>query len=498
MLITTITTFFLLTGCEELNINNSLLCPVKIITPEYEILETLKNRKYKKPDISLVKPNSKGSVITSLKNDSCAAIFYKTTEKNLKNTNDLTMAIFYKDLHNKWRYYLDIPLTSESLDCVFTIKNLKENSEFLIVGAIKNNKKICYIYDCSTKNLKKLYSFNYKYIAPIDIKLDGNFELFVISKEKQKSQFQKENIVIDENANKAIEESIKNNEKKYRKNKNDIALVMNISKNCININLGTSFEKFDCKYFEITNSVFNANTFSCPCLFLDTQLKKTYYTISRWFLFKENEIIYDFQFNNPYSLETPRAFPFFYDVDSDKKIEFPHTYLFEGYNLKNTNKLEEEGIQYPQKTLWFKYNYKKDNTNGKFKIEKNLFKKTYSNYIYKYAIELPEKWLKNFENKNDKVSAKYLNENQDIEFFVYKENKDSNYNFLENDKEKLLTIKVDYIFKEREYEKNDFFVLHVDGKLGYFAKIHENLKISNPELKLTKKEVKDMFFTFNN
>ena len=487
----------MLTACEELNINNSLLCPVKIITPEYEICEALKNKKYKKTDISLVKPNSKDLLITTFNNGNSAAIFYKTLEKNSKNTNDLTMAIFCKNPNNKWKYYLDIPLTSEALDRVFTVRNQKENSEFLVVGAIKNNKKTCYIYDCSTKNLKKLYSFTYKYITPIDIKLDGNSELFVIAKDKQKSQLEKDNIVISENVNKAIEESLKINEKKHYTTKMDIALVMNISKNCININLGTGFERFDYKNFDITNSVFDSSTFGYPCLFLDTQLKKTYYIISRWFLFKENEIIYDFQFNNSYSLETPRAFPFCCDIDSDKKLEFPHTYLFDGYNLKNTNKLEEEGIQYPQKTFWFKYSYK-DGAKGKPKIERNLFKKTYSNYIYKYAIELPEKWLKNYEDKNDKVSAKYLNEKQDIEFFVYKEDEKSNYNFLENDKEKLLTLKVDYIFKEREYERNGFFVVHVKGKLGYFAKIHENLKISKPELKLTKEEVKNMFFTFKN
>ena len=229
----------MLTACEELNINNSLLCPVKIITPEYEICEALKNKKYKKTDISLVKPNSKDLLITTFNNGNSAAIFYKTLEKNSKNTNDLTMAIFCKNPNNKWKYYLDIPLTSEALDRVFTVRNQKENSEFLVVGAIKNNKKTCYIYDCSTKNLKKLYSFTYKYITPIDIKLDGNSELFVIAKDKQKSQLEKDNIVISENVNKAIEESLKINEKKQYITKMDIALVMNISKNCININLGT-------------------------------------------------------------------------------------------------------------------------------------------------------------------------------------------------------------------------------------------------------------------
>ena len=106
------------------------------------------------------------------------------------------------------------------------------------------------------------------------------------------------------------------------------------------------------------------------------------------------------------------------------------------------------------------------------------YKNTYINYKHKYGINLPERW-------NEKVTAKYKNDNQDIDFFIYNDS-------LKNNSQKLLTIKVCYDIDEKN--ENDLLTLKEKNKIFYKANIYKNSEIVDSNLKLTEQELKKIFF----
>ena len=123
----------------------SIITPTECNNEEYDIYNILKNSTYFKSRVFLEMPESKTkkSAITFLKNKKLAVLFYSTKEKN-----GVQMAIFSKK-KNKWKYFLNIPLDATKLDTILTVKNKKENKEYLVVGTIKNSEKTYNIYNNS-------------------------------------------------------------------------------------------------------------------------------------------------------------------------------------------------------------------------------------------------------------------------------------------------------------------------------------------------------------
>ncbi len=375
------------------------------------------------------------------------------------------MAVFSRE-KEKWQYVLDIPLTGNKLDKVLTLKNKNENSEFLIIGTIKDSEKIYNVYTCKTENFKKIYSSNYNFLTLCDVNLNENPKLITLGEDFSNFELNDYNVKISENIN----EKLKSNKK------NKYFMVNEITENGVKI---LNCEKFE--HYAYANNVekyeFNSTTLNCPCLFLTLSNKdsKNYAKYNFVLNFSNNNIkikaVENVSYKDLYQT-------YFFDINKDKKLEIANNKLFPGYPLENL-RLKKENPN-PFITTWGDLTQ-----NNEFSIkqqENKEFSNTYIDFEHEYGLKLPERW-------KNKVTAKFKNNNKNIDFFVYE-------NSLKKDSQKLLTINLDYSLNKETLE-NGFFILSKNKNITYVASIYPNLKIKDENLKITKKELKNMFFKIN-
>ena len=461
--------------------NNELLESLFFENEEYDIYKTLKSSVYLSSSIFLETPEikTKNSAITFLNDKKSAILFYNTKEKN-----NLKMAFFSKKNTN-WEYILDIPFGNMKLEKILTMKNEKEKSEFLIVGLKNKKEKIFYIYSVENEDIKEIFSNTYNIMTLCDPDLNGNLKLITLSHIPTEAKKNKYKIKVDENIEKKFEKQKENNNntENNRKINKNIFLIISIKKNEIKIEdckAGINDPTFNIN--KIMEEKFDTNTLGSPCLFLS--LEKSIITGEN----TKTTFILDFN-KNSFKLKIPYISNFknenmapisFLDINKDKKLEFLFTKPFPGYYLKKKKKISSQQRPYITTFTNIEKN-EKENSNFRILLDEKIneeYKNTYINFKHKYGIKLPERW-------NDKVTAKYKNDNQDIDFFIYKNSK-------KNDSQKLLTIEVCYNINDKE--DKDFFTLKEKEKISYRAKIYKNLKITDPNLKLTEEELKKIFF----
>lgn len=478
---------FFLTSCNLLKDNN-ILAPLNLSSEEFKIYNTLKESTYFKSNIILKIPNSKEkkSAINFL-NNNLAVLFYTTKEKK-----EIQMAAFFKK-NNQWNYFLDIPLKGSSLDTVLINKDEKTNLNFLIIGTIKNSEKICNIYSFNSNSFKKIYSFTYHQLFIHDVDSDGVKEVVAfcdIPKDFNKNKYK---VLAEESfKEKAKEEKeVAINTRSYKNLKKEnlnCILVFNLLKDGIKLkNIKQTFI-FHRDNMEILEHKFDTNTLKCMSLFLNTKfivdpLKKQLYILK----FKKNEIeiclpCYKIP-NNIIDSMSPITFK---DINNDNKLEVILSKPFVGYSYGEILANNTYSTPIPYITYWLNPKDETQKSVSKhikiINCEKNEeFKETYVDYNHNFGIKLPKRWKK-------KVSAKCKNDNI-VEFFVFK-------NSLEQDSEKILSITVDYSINKEKMEKG-FFVLKEKDSIIYTANLFENLKISDPSLKISKKELEKMFFMLN-
>ncbi len=374
------------------------------------------------------------------------------------------MAVFSKE-KEKWRYVLDIPLAGNNLDKVLTLESKKNNTEFLIVGTIKNSEKNYDIYTCKTENFKKIYSSNYNFLTLCDVNLNGSPKLITLGDAFNNFEINKYNLKISENLN----EKLKSDKKiKY-------FTINEINEDGVEI---LNCEKFE--PFYRTNNVekyeFNSTTLNSPCLFLTLNNKDSKnYNKSNFVLnFSNNSLnikaVEDFNHDNLTQTS-------FFDINKDNKLEIANNKPFPGYSSENLKFKKETPI--PFITVWGNLIEKNNLISQQ---ENKEFSNTYIDFEHEYGLKLPERW-------KNKVTAKFKNNNKNIDFFVYD-------NSLEKDSQKLLTINLEYSLNKETLE-NGFFILTKNKNISYIANIYPNLKIEDKNLKITKKELKDMFFKIN-
>ncbi len=479
-----------LSGC-FISDNNDILLPPECVNEEYAIYNLLKKSVYIKSKIFLETPKNtnKNSAITFLNDKNTAVLFYNTKEKN-----NLHMAVFSKQ-EKTWRYVLDIPLTGTILDTVLTTKNPKENTEFLIVGTDKNSEKIYNIYNCDIKNFRKIYSSNYSFLTLYDVNSDGVEELISLSEIPQDFTKNKYNLKINEDIQpRIIEYENKNDYKNFSSYKNQgLFLVNSILKDGVRIiNCKPGIDSILTKSSEISNYTFNDKTLNGLCLFILTKNVDYKNVIVTSILNFSNNDFFIYQIDTMNRTHPYNSF-LFGDINKDSRLEFSFKFPLPGYSdeegfLKKINKQME--IPYISRWRIINEMEKNHEENNFFKPLKYLktrdvdddYKNTFINYNHNYGIKFPDRWL-------NKVTAKYKNNTENIDFFIYQ-------NSLQKDSQKLLSIKVTYSTDKNNFQ-NDFFKLYEKNGITYSANIYPNLKLSDPSLKISKKELENIFFTLD-
>ena len=486
---------FYLTGC-SLTTDSSLLTVPVFENEEYLIYNTLKNSIYSNSGLFLDVPENKKSAITFLNNRNSAVLFYNTKEKG-----NLKMALFNK-INSTWKYVLDIPLGNVKLLDVLTTKNKKENTEFLIVRTKKNKEKIYTIFNVDGKNINKLFSNTYNYINLFD-KQNGEDKTLIALVDYISLSKMKENKNIE--ITKELENEINSFEKESKEKNKDpekkntflgkaIYLFINLHKNKIKIidyNDAIDYSN----YIDLKNPVceiFNTKTLDAPALFLAfPRIVDDTYKNARAIYFKDNSFkIIELE---AYTIATPPTIPIL-DIDKNGDLKMISTFPMNGYksrfslkydmnliknqpyfcniyDIHNAEKKEMENAR-----NWFIANV----TYGRIHRPIHL---AYINSNHKYGIKFPKDW------RSADFTAKYKNDNQDIDFFLWEDS-------LEKDSQKFLSISVDYISNENK-KNNDYFVLAKKDNLVYYANVYENAKLDKPEYKLTRKQLKDLFFTID-
>lgn len=472
-------------GCSSSK-NDELLEPLFFENEEYSVYKTLKDSIYLNSNLFLETPEikTKHSAITFFNNKNSAVLFY-----NIKEKNSLKMAFFSKK-NSKWNYILDIPFGNMKLEKILTTKNNKDQSEFLIVGLKSRKEKIFHIYSIEHDDMKEIFSNSYNIMTLCDSNLDGNLNLVTLCDVPTELLKNKYNIKIEEDIEKKLKKqkeilNIEKNIKNTNKTNRNIFLVISLNKNGIKIE--------DCKegihspIFNINKIVdenFNVKTLNTPCLFLC--LEKSNLTGEK----TKETFILDFNKNSSrvripfiHELKNENIAPVsFLNINKDKKLKFISTKPFPGYSMEKLKKISSQ--QQPFITIFSdisKIEKQNNDTNDEMFVNIKTdeeYKNTYINYKHKYGINLPERW-------NEKVTAKYKNDNQDIDFFIYNDS-------LKNNSQKLLTIKVCYNIDEKN--ENDLLTLKEKNKIFYKANIYRNSEIVDSNLKLTEQELKKIFF----
>lgn len=478
-----------LTGC-PLTRSSSLLEAPFFENEEYEIYNTLKNSIYSNSSLFLDIPENKKSAVTFLNNKNSAVLFYNTKEKS-----NLKMALLNKTNSN-WKYVLEIPLGNVKLLDVLVAKNKEENSEFLIVGTKKNKEKIYTIFNVEGKSINKLFSNTYNYMTLFD-KQNGEDKTLValvdyVSLSKMKEN---ENIKISED----LENEINSYEKELKeKNHNQeemnrflgkaMYLFINLHKNKIEITNYLESLAYS-NFIDIKNpicEIFNTKTLNTPTLFISFPDKekneyKNYYAI-----YYKNNSFYGLQItctNNHDSMS-------FLDMDKNNKLKYVEHINLQGYNYQENLKPNYNWVNLKQPCLAEIFDIdgakiKESAPRGWFILFPDRNKKISAciNPNHKYGIKFPKDWFPR------DFSAKYKNDNQDIDFFLWDGS-------IEKDSQKFLSISVDYASNENK-KNDDCFVLAKKDNLVYYANVYENSKLDNPKYKLTRKQLKDLFFTID-
>ncbi len=490
-----------LSGCKTFNIKEGIIVLPKYENEEYEIFNALKNSTYFKSNIAVETPKrkQKNSSITFLNNDT-AVIFYNTKEKN-----NLTMAILTKKT-NGWKCFLKVPFTNSNLEEVFVVKDEENKTDFLIVGTSsgENENKTYEIYSYDEQNFFKITSMKCVFLTVCDIDGDGKEELVFFKAINEDLNNIEDYVNLEEDMKKGIKNTYNEHKKSihpYDEKKDGILyffLYAKLSKNEILIKKSECDHTFF--YFknnDIINEYWYDNeNFNFPVLFIsiknrfedrfsansnslnilyfhNERLKREYIRTNI-----ENPID-DFYFIKHFLDEN------YAKLSGCNKTFIAQNMLFPGYqsiklyyNKKIpyiTNWLD---IKFDEKIEEIK-NHLENKWQSSFKTkELKNFKNTYVDYFHKFGIKLPKRW-------EQKVSAKYINKNRDIDFFIFEN--------LEEDSKKLLTLKTEFL--ETKDLNKDFFKLAEKGNIKIMANIYKNQKNLDPALKLTEKELKEMFFT---
>ncbi len=481
-----------LTGC-PLTTDSSLLKAPVFENEEYEIYNTLKNSIYSNSSLFLDIPENKKSAITFLNNKNSAVLFYNTKEKN-----NLKMALFNKT-GSTWKYVLEIPLGNAKLLDVLTTKNQKENSEFLIVGTKKNKEKIYTIFNIKGKNINKLFSNTYNYITLFD-KQNGEDKILMalvdyISLSKMKKN---KNVIISEN----LENEINSYEKTLKEKDNleetnrflgkAMYLFINLNKDKIEITDYLESYAYG-NYIDLKNpisEIFNTKTLDAPALFLSFSRKEQDKCKSYYAIYYKNNSYYGLQI----SITTDPCSVSFLDIDKNNKLKYVEYSNLQGYDFQKNLKPNYNWASLKQPCLAEildidNAKIKETSFPGWFSLTRNYVEEKNTKILacinsnHKYGIKFPKDWLiQNF-------SAKYKNDNQDVDFFLWDGS-------LEKDSQKFLSISVDYASNENK-KNDDYFVLAKKDNLVYYANVYENSKLDKPQYKLTRKQLKDLFFTID-
>lgn len=485
---------FYLTGC-SLTTDSSLLKAPVFENEEYLIYNTLKNSIYSNSSLFLDIPESKKSAITFLNNRNSAVLFYTTKEKS-----NLKMALFNKT-DSTWKYVLDIPLGNVKLLGVLTTKNKEENSEFLIVGTKKNKEKIYTIFNVEGKNINKIFSNTYNYINLFD-KQNGEDKTLIALVDYISLSKMKENKNVE--ITKELENEINSFEKESKEENKDpekknaflgkaIYLFINLHKNKIKV---TDYldSYANGNYIDLKNPVceiFNTKTLDAPALFLAFPRKEEPGVKNLYSIFYKNN-----SFNGLYisNTTTPSSVSLL-DIDKNNKLKYFQCSNLQGYSWLRNLKPNYENLSLKQPCLYEILDITEE-VKEKCTIRNwyalleycnrrkyDRIDRLYINSNHKYGIKYPKGW------DNAEFTAKYKNDNQDIDFFLWDGS-------LEKDSQKFLSISVDYISNESK-KNNDYFVLAKKDNLVYYANVYENAQLDKPEYKLTRKQLKDLFFTID-
>ncbi len=482
-----------LTSC-SLTTDSSLLKAPVFENEEYLIYNTLKNSIYSNSSLFLDIPESKKSAIIFLNNKNSAVLFYNTKEKS-----NLKMALFNK-IDSTWKYILDIPLGNAKLLDVLTTKNKEENSEFLIVGTKKNKEKIYTIFSIEGNNINKIFSNTYNYINLFD-KQNGEDKSLIALVDYISLSKMKENKNVE--ITKDLENEINSFEKELKNINNDpekinrflgkaIYLFINLHKNKIKVT--DYLESYGVGSFvDLKNPVceiFNTKTLNAPALFLAFSRKEEPEYKNLYAIFYKNNSFYGLSIT---TTTTPSSICYL-DIDKNNELKYIDCTNLHGYEEPKNLKHNYENLSSRQPRFYEIFKIETDKAEKEtspirnWYITKNRYKydeaeRSYINSNHKYGIKYPKDW------SPVDFTAKYKNDNQDIDFFLWDGS-------LEKDSQKFLSISVDYISNENK-KNNDYFVLAKKDNLVYYANVYENAKLDNPKYKLTRKQLKDLFFTID-
>lgn len=477
-----------LTSCSVINDGSLLKAPI-FENEEYEIYNTLKNSIYSNSSLFLDIDKSKKSAITFLNNKNSAVLFYTTKEKN-----NLKMALFNK-INSTWKYVLEMPLGNAKLLDVLTTKIKGKNSEFLIVGIKKNKEKVYTIYNFDGKSINKIFSNTYNYMCLFDKQNGEDKTLITLVKCVTLPKIKEnKNIELTENVEKEInfyEEHLKKykeNSDISKKNVLDETMFLFISLSENKIKITDCIKKIINTSESLVYEIFDTKTLNAPALFLSFYSNNSDDFFKRQFAlyYKENSfhILDNFTGCSAYSIP-------FLDIEKNGKLKLLESSNMIGYQHKNLNPNYSDyspnkpyfAILHDIPNIPNRETNKIPHKSNHIKNIKLMQEYAYINFNHKYGIKFPKDWdPKDF-------TAKYKNENQDIDFFLWDGS-------LEKDSQKFLSISVDYISNKNKKD-NDYFVLTQKNNLIYYANIYENSNINNPKYKLTRKKLEELFFTID-
>ena len=438
-----------LSGCSQFNDSDALLRPPNFSGEYTAIYNALESSVQQGDKISLHSPQSgeyRSSIILQNYNDSLkqAIAFYESgVQKTLSGTG-LRMGVF-SELNGNWTCNWDLPCDGEKVDKVMFLKDESNIYNYMIVGysSEKQTQKNYCIYNFNIDNFHMLYAGEYQAMEVCDINEDGINELITIGHYEKETNNSKNYTVTDKTKNSHYITS---------------AVINSISNDHITLWGETQMSGNILNY---TNISFDHNSFGKPTLFIDEQITKTTYGTE--VLIYENNSLKNIILENNMIDQTIRyQVPISYDINKNGIIEIPHTKLFPGYDQNSASPIYI--------TNWRKFQ------NGKLVDDIT----TYVNYSQGFGITLPKQW-------EGKVSAKNLYQNDEIEFFVYHDS-------LENDKEKLLRLRIDSQNNKNNIPFN-YFVVRTDGPILYLANLSTVNPLTDPTLSISPDQVKNQFFT---
>lgn len=438
-----------LTGCNYMNDNiATLVRPPRLSDEQQLIYDALAASVRQGDTISLQSPQtgSYRSAVVTYNIDSEPSLealaFYESTVQSTLGETGLRVCLL-DQIDGQWRAVWDVPGVGKQMDKVLFFRDAQTNQIYTILGFLSENQgqNTYYIYHYGDGIFSRVDTGSYKMMDVYDITGDGQDDFITIGyKEKKGTQPSLDVESLETNA--AIN-SLQNG-KFYRWGETPMSN----------------------KAIAYNNVKKDQSSFGQPALILDEQVSKTTYATE--ILIFDGTSLKNLTVgagNQLFDQTLRTQIPISYDIDGDGAAEIPHTELFPGYQQDSTNPV--------YLSTWYKL---RDD-----ELVDGI--PAYVNYSQGFGLILPEPW-------QGRVTAKSLLQNDEIEFYVCHTKEDNpNEINLEDDSEKLLTLRVDTLSNAGRYPYGYFEVASI-GQVVYLAQVYS---CDDPDLNLTQEQVKQQF-----